>query len=288
MIYLIISLRKVGCASMSKQQLIIVGTKGMLGQMVEIYFSAKSDFEVVSYNEQFTQNNYDSWTDFLKSYPEAVIINCAGKIKQKSDNLTELLWSNAVLPLAIISSLGSKQKLIHPSTDCVFTGLKGSPYQVIDSADATDAYGWSKRLAESALVNHKQCAVIRVSIIGPDFSGAGKGLLAWFLSLTPQSSVSGFTNHLWNGITTLAWCELVEKIITNQISAYGTLLQVGTDSSYSKYEILQLFNQTFNRSLAIAATEHPEGLDRRLVPSYLCPDLATQLKELASFITDHL
>lgn len=273
---------------MVEQQLVIVGSKGMLGQMAQAYFSSNSNFEVITYNERFTQDNYSSWTNFLQSYPEAVIINCAGKIKQKSNDLSDLLWSNTVLPLTILNSLTTGQRLIHPSTDCVFTGLKGSPYQVTDLTDAVDAYGWSKRLAESALVNHKQCAIIRVSIIGPDISGSGKGLLAWFLSLESQSSVSGFTNHLWNGITTLAWCELVEKIITNQLSAYGSLLQVGTESSYSKYEILQLFNQIFNRHLTITATQHSDNLDRRLATSYLCPDLETQLKELVSFINIHL
>lgn len=268
---------------MYKRPFLVLGHKGMLGQMVMQYFADKAELHTIDY--RFAENEKWTFLNTLKKFPNAIIINCIGKIKQKTDNENELLWANALLPLALTEHLLDSQTLIHPSTDCVFDGLQGSAYSLTQTPTARDAYGWSKRLGETALKNRKNTLILRVSIIGPDNSGNNKGLLAWFLSNAAQSRLRGFTNHYWNGITTLEWCKQLEKFLKfNDFEQQNCRIeQMGTKQSYSKYEMLLLFQKIFNTRLIIEPFETPQRIDRRLQPTVVAPPLEQQLSELKQF-----
>jgi dTDP-4-dehydrorhamnose reductase len=261
------------------RELVVLGHQGMLGQMVMHYFGEKG-YSIKTIGARFDEKGREAFLEELKSYPEALIINCIGKIKQKTEDSNLLLWSNALLPLALKASLLPTQTLIQPSTDCVFDGKKGEAYESGDTADAVDAYGWSKYLGEEAVKDRPNTIIFRVSIIGPDTNTEGKGLLAWFLSNPSSAKLKGFTNHLWNGITTLEWCKQLEKLLDEMDPTKSYFYQLGTEEYYSKYEMLKLFASIYEKDYTILPYETREAVDRRLVPQIKCSPLTTQLKEL--------
>ena len=271
-----------------KPRIIVLGANGMLGQMAVKYFSSKN-YEVITTNIRFEEATKWELIHFLHAYPDAFIINGIGRIKQKSNDEQDLLWSNTLFPLHLSRYLLPTQQLIHASTDCVFSGATNSPYKLTDSTDATDSYGWSKILAEQALLGKANVLIVRVSIIGADNSDSGKGLLKWFLSNAPGSKLNGFTNHLWNGITTLEWCKQVEQLaLTTTTKFGGEIIQLGTKEHYTKYELLELFQNEYKTKFEINRFESNQAIDRRLEPTIYCPSLTIQLKEMREFWKIHL
>lgn len=258
--------------------IIILGSKGMLGQMVTSYFSSIKKYNILVYDEHFSHKNYFRWGSFIHDYPNAVIINCIGKIKQKSDDLSELTFANSILPLAISSLIGETNYFVHASTDCVFDGKKGSPYLSSDLTNAIDGYGWSKRIGEIGLMNNRNILIPRVSIIGPNNSQNATDLLSWFMKNPSGSQLTGFVNHLWNGITTLEWAKQIEKLVINR--NLNGIVHLGSEQYYSKYEMLLLFAQYFRKDFTILAQNHPEEIDRRLKPDIVCSSLENQMSEL--------
>jgi dTDP-4-dehydrorhamnose reductase len=265
-----------------KQKIIILGSKGMLGQMVKKYFE-REGFDITCFDQRFEYGKRSEYAGFLKSLKSGYLINCIGRIRQKTNNITDLLFANAILPSELRNTLREDIILINPSTDCVFNGKMGSPYPAGHVADAEDEYGWSKRLGEVVLEGRQNTLVPRVSIIGPDNNPAGKGLLAWVKSNPRGSSIKGYTNHLWNGITTLEWCRQVHHFIINNQNFPYRLIQFGTEDQYSKYQMLLLFNEIFKLGLLVEPLETPESIDRRLLPDITCKPLPEQLLELESY-----
>jgi dTDP-4-dehydrorhamnose reductase len=254
----------------------------MLGQMVKRYFS-EQDFEVSCYDQQFDYQGRSEYSTYLKSLRSAIVINCIGKIKQKTNDAGDLLGVNTILPAELRNTLHKEVVLIHPSTDCVFNGKTKTPYPVSQQADAEDDYGWSKRLGEVVLEGRPNTLIPRVSIIGPDKNPSGKGLLTWVKSNPRGSTIQGFTNHLWNGITTLEWCKQVHRFIEKNKNFPFSLVQMGTGDHYTKYQMLQMFNEIFNLGLRVEPMTTPEPIDRRLVPDFVCKSLTEQLQDLLTF-----
>jgi len=268
----------------NQKRMIILGSKGMLGQMVSKYFLSVG-FDVANFDQRFNEFNHSEYVAELNSLPDAFVVNCVGKIKQKSVNPSELLLANAVLPLELSRKLKSTHVLIHPSTDCVFDGLKDGFYDVNSQHNATDVYGWSKSLGESAVSAMPNGMIIRVSIIGTD-NNSNKGLLSWFLSNSVNAKIDGYTNHFWNGITTLEWSKRLHEIIssTSRLSEAFILkvVQFGTIHKYSKYNMLKLFQEVFHTNFIIQPTAI-ERLNRCLRPTILSNELQSQLEELKEF-----
>ncbi len=272
-------------SKLERGKVIVLGHKGMLGRMVMKYFTSKN-YHLHTLKHRFDKENKWCFIDEIRKFPDAVVINCIGKIKQKTQNLDDLLWANAILPLELNNHLLPNQTLVHPSTDCVFDGNIRSAYHIIMESNARDDYGWSKRLGEIALMNRKNTIIFRVSIIGPEIIATPKGLLGWFLSQPQQSKLKGFTNHFWNGITTLEWCKQVERYLltTPGFSKESKILQIGTKESLSKYELLNLFQKIFDTKHSIEAFETEKRINRKLAPQIICPPIEQQLQELKTFM----
>lgn len=264
------------------RKIIVLGAEGMLGQMCVNFFSR--NYEVLPITKRFEISTKQAFVEDINQWEDAVVINAIGRIKQKSEDDHELLWVNAILPLELSNSLKENIILIQPSTDCVFDGLKAEPYNIEDTPDAHDTYGWSKRLGEVGLMARPNTFIFRVSIIGPD-KRSSKGLLGWFLSNKEGAELKGFTNHLWNGITTLEWCKQVEQWLVNkeERDTVCSLLHGGTRESYSKFEMLNLFQKKWNTRFNISPFETEVGIDRRLVANIVSPSLEEQMDELIAF-----
>ena len=157
----------------------------------------------------------DNYSDNLKKIVDNVdfIVNCIGVIKPKIDeknpnSIKETILTNSYFPMELQNLAFENQiKYIQIGTDCVFSGIDGS-YTESSYMDAKDLYGKSKIVGELEGMNKY---LIRSSIIGPE-EGKGSSLMNWFLNNT-QQEVSGYKNHLWNGVTTLNFAKVVEGFI---------------------------------------------------------------------------
>ena len=269
---------------MKNQNIIVLGSRGMLGQMVVEYFG-NLNYHIFEFNERIDELNIFRIIQQLNELEDSVVINCIGKIKQKSSDAFTLLWSNAILPLELNRSLKKGHILIQPSTDCVFTGNKRSNYMVSDFNDAQDVYGWSKSLGETTLQHRPNTLIVRVSIIGPD-EQSDKGLLSWFLNLKEGSHIKGYTNHIWNGITTLAWCIFIEDYLRSPSKTSYELntVQLGTTEVHNKYDMLVMFNEIFGKQINIEPVVEGEVISKCLNPDIICKDLRSQLTDLRDFL----
>jgi dTDP-4-dehydrorhamnose reductase len=177
--------------------------------------------------------------------PEAVV-NCIGVVKQlaaaKDPRVSVSL--NALLPHQLADLCqAAGARLIHISTDCVFSGRRGM-YRESDPSDAEDLYGRSKFLGE---VDRPGCLTIRTSIIGRELS-THNGLVEWFLS-NRGTKVPGYVKAIFSGLTTNVLSTLILDLIQNDPSLSG-LYQVAAEP-INKYELLQLLNDAYDAGAAI-------------------------------------
>jgi len=163
----------------------------------------------------------------------SVVVNCAGLIKQRpeaSDPLT-VLQANALVPQRLARWCDAHgARLIHISTDCVFSGRRGG-YSEADIPDPVDLYGLSKLVGEIATAPH---LTLRTSFIGPQLRGR-EGLLGWFLAQRGRT-VQGYTNAVFSGLTTLAFAQVVDHIVSDPSGLHG-LYHVASPP-ISKYALL--------------------------------------------------
>lgn len=246
----------------------------MLGHLVARYLAERGG-EVTTSNERYAGLPRDPLIEAVRDSKCEWVINAIGKIKQKCESPAELLLTNGILPHHLNSRLHPHQRLVHASSDCVFSGKRGS-YGLNDERDAEDAYGLSKILAEGIACDARG-VVIRTSIIGPEL-GTGSGLMGWFLGQTNE--VDGFTNHRWNGITTLEWAKLCLEVICGEHSQSGNVLQPGVEPAVSKYELLRLIANTWDHHINIVPVNAAAAIDRTLLPTILRSGLDEQLAEM--------
>jgi dTDP-4-dehydrorhamnose reductase len=251
----------------------------MLGHLVVRYLE-RHGYPVLLSQHRYTGMAPDPLVaDVLGSHPD-VVVNCAGITTHRAVGDGSMMTSNALLPLHLASVLSAGQLLIHPSTDCVFDGQEGD-YSLDDHPNSQDPYGVSKRLGELAMgISGANVVVLRTSIIGPE-EGTTRGLLAWFLS--QPASVEGWVDHLWNGITTLAWAQLCLDVALGNTLGPG-LHHPTTEASITKYDLLESFGETFEHRIEIRPTVTGRPINRVLRPSYKMPPINTQLNDLRSWM----
>lgn len=244
---------------MKEKKILVLGSTGMLGHMVFSHLSKNKDLKVTGtvreekyLNENTLLFDAEKFTlsgtgkENLTSYD--YLINCIGIIKpyckdNDPEGVQRAIIINALFPHKLKTV---KTKIIQIATDCVYSGNKGD-YIETDPHDALDVYGKTKSLGE---VFDGSVLNIRCSIIGPEIKGK-LSLLEWFLSQKEGSKLKGFAHHLWNGVTTLQFAKLCEKIILNDL--YSKLLSVSPthhfypNNTVSKYELLNIFSKIFNK-----------------------------------------
>ena len=179
-----------------------------------------------------------------------IIINCIGIVKQlpAAQDPLQSISINALFPHQLAQICRQKNiRLIHMSTDCVFSGRKGY-YSEVDPSDAEDLYGKTKYLGE---VDYPGCLTIRTSIIGRELD-TSHGLIEWFMSQEGKK-VSGYKNAVFSGLTTLALSEIITKIISDYPRLSG-VCQVASEP-ISKYDLLNLVKKTYCLTVTIEPDE---------------------------------
>lgn len=246
-----------------KPKIIILGGTGMLGHKIwqvfkdrfDTYVTIRGNYQSVSsfkiFDRKKTLTNI-SVVDlnglisaFKKVKPKAVI-NCIGIIKQTrfSNDPVVNISINSLFPhqLARLCKI-YRAKLIHISTDCVFSGNKGN-YKEIDVPDAKDLYGLTKLLGE---VNYEDSLTIRTSLIGHTLINS-YGLVEWFLSQKGKA-IEGYKNAIFSGLTTLQFANIISKIIIDNPNLKGTW-HIGS-SPISKFDLLNLLKRVYNVEVKI-------------------------------------
>ena len=250
---------------------LILGVTGMLGNACEKLFLQSSKNQVITTTRNQTTNSvqFDAKNDSVKDLIEKVepdwIINCIGVIKP---HINENLYSstqnaievNSLFPHQIAKAIeGTNTKVIQIATDCVYSGDVGS-YTESHSHDALDVYGKTKSLGE---VNSEAFMHLRASIIGPE-QGRSTSLLEWFLGQQPCAEVNGFTDHLWNGITTHHFAKLALSITETKLFSPG-VKHVLPGDVVAKAELLKYFKEVYGRNdIVINRVESMKKIDRTL------------------------
>lgn len=178
-----------------------------------------------------------------------VVINCVGLVKQltSAEDPLEAIPINGVLPhrLSKLCELANA-RLVHISTDCVFSGSKGN-YRESDLPDAVDLYGRSKLIGE---VGDRHAITLRTSIIGHEL-GRDHGLIGWFLA--QQGRVKGYTEAIFSGLPTCELARVVRDVVIPNQDLHG-LYHVAAEP-ISKHDLLQIVNREYGKALSIA----PDG-----------------------------
>ena len=192
------------------------------------------------------------------------VLNCAGLIKHKIDekkfsDVFAAFKVNSIFPHQLALCLGGRSKIIQIGTDCVFDGLEGN-YRELSPRNAFDLYGVSKREGE---VRSGNFMIIRSSVIGREIDSSTE-LLEWVLSSEFDTNLNGFVDHMWNGVTTLDFANIVGGIIEGDNFKSGIQHLIPRDQ-VSKFELLNLISQTFNRKdLKVIPVESGHQINRTL------------------------
>jgi dTDP-4-dehydrorhamnose reductase len=259
-------------------RVLILGSTGMLGSVVlTVLRDAGLDAVGAQRRPQPEGYAFDAsqpeTMDWLKR-PELevdTIINCVGvnRLGDKSSRVAaELSAVNAVFPRVlqeVTADIGAR--VIHMSSDGVFAG-RSAPYYEDTPTDAHDSYGHSKRSGEIEAANFLS---VRCSVIGPDPGQRGY-LLNWFLSHERGVTVTGFTDHIWDGATTLQFAGLCREIIEADrfmaIRERTPVLHFSPNQPVTKYELLCLFDRVFASGIRVVPGKSECSVTRILESHY--------------------
>ncbi len=290
-------------------RVLVLGVSGMLGSMVFDYLSRNPRLNVYGTvrNSKYIDEKiflFDAYDisqledeQFLNLKIE-YIINCIGITKpfSKDDDpeaVKRAININADFPWKLTNYAKKHDvKIIQIGTDCVYSGKRGK-YNENDPHDPLDVYGKTKSLGE---VFDGSMLIIRCSIIGPEFKKETSFLLEWFLNQPNGGTIGGFEHHLWNGVTTLQFSQLCEKIMTSNL--YDQLIQKSIiyhyiiNNTVNKYQLMNIFNEVFEKNLKINRINRPEQkVDRSLDTNYSDlknimekKDLKTAILELREYM----
>jgi dTDP-4-dehydrorhamnose reductase len=219
----------------------------------------------------------------LSRYRPQILVNCAGIVKQRADAKRAVpgILLNALLPHQLAElSANWRGRLIQFSTDCVFSGKRGS-YVEEDLPDAGDLYGRTKALGE---VTTGGAITLRTSIIGRELSHSDS-LLEWFLKQN-HSCVPGYTRAMYSGITTNYMAKVVANLIEDHPSLSG-LYQV-TSRTISKFELLCLIRDAYKLDIEITPNtdffcdRSMKGEKFAKATGQICPSWPELIAELAN------
>jgi len=267
-------------------KVLVLGGKGMLGQMLEQFLSRSEGIDVkyTCRGEDSNAFHFDvvdgihGLHEIVKRYGKFdYFINCIGILSSEIDekdskSVRRAILINALFPheLSILArEIGAR--VIHISTDGVF--FRDSGECIEDSPqDCDDVYGKTKSLGEVITANFLN---IRCSIVGPN-PATKRSLLEWFLGQPQGATVHGYTDHMWNGVTTLQFAKLcLQLVLSDSFQAVlkeGPIHHFCPNQPLSKYELLTLFKIAFRPDMCVKAAISEGGPISRI--------LATQYQSL--------
>jgi len=244
-------------------KILVLGVTGMLGNAMyrvlgehpgqKVFGTARSERALEYFSKKLAKRivtgidveHYDTLMRAFALVRPQVVVNCIGLVKQldEANDPLQAVPVNTLLPhrLAVVcKTMGAR--LVHVSTDCVFSGKKGG-YRETDFPDAYDLYGRSKLLGE---VDYPHAVTLRTSIIGHELFGH-RSLIGWFLA--QQGTVKGFRRAIFSGLPTVELARVVRDVVLPRPELRG-LYHVAA-APISKYELLQLVAEIYEKKIEV-------------------------------------
>ncbi len=275
----------------------ICGCNGMAGHTISLYLQEQGhevygfDLQESKLIKSFAGNAFDTETisHVIKEGKYDSVINCIGVLNQFAENNHALAaFLNSYFPHFLAKTTeGTDTQVIHMTTDCVFSGKKGS-YTEHDLRDGETFYDRSKALGE---LDDEKNLSLRNSIVGADINPNGIGLLNWFMNNTKDEHpvVNGFTKAMWTGQCTYQLAKTMEAAAKER--AHG-LVNAVPDTDISKYELLKLFNKYLRGGRVQINPIEGVNADKSLKRTnwdfnYSIPDYEQMVAEMAEWIYKH-
>lgn len=262
-----------------KKKVLVLGVTGMLGHMVHRVLAESATIDV--HGTHIFDKHDPFYFHVMSGLRELEVIcdrspcydyfiNCIGilpgKIAEKDPTtIRQAIKINSLFPQEL-SAFAKERcvRVIHISTDGVFSG-EAESYREDDAHDCHDLYGITKSLGE---VFDAHFLNLRCSIIGPS-PFFGEGLLEWFLKQPAGSVVSGYTNHIWHGISTYQFGKLCLKIIEGdhfeEIKRESAVFHFAPNEPITKYELLCLFGEIFKNHVKVEAISSDDNIYKRVL-----------------------
>lgn len=282
-------------------RIMVLGVTGMLGNAMYRFLSANSDLVVYGTSRSESSRrylsdilsgkllvnvdvgNHDSLVKAFATVRPDVVVNCVGLVKQlaEANDPLHAVPINTLLPHRLAAlCLATGARLVHVSTDCVFSGSKGN-YLETDFPDAYDLYGRSKLLGE---VDYPHAITLRTSIIGHELSG-NKSLIGWFLA--QQGTVKGFTKAIFSGLPTVELSRVVYDFVLPRPDLHG-LYHVAA-KPINKFDLLKLVAKIYDKDIEIIPSDEMV-IDRSLnadcfqeASGYVAPDWPVLVQSMYEF-----
>lgn len=278
---------------MDKIRFLILGATGMAGHIISIYLYEQG-YDVVTFSRQpfpYCKNINGDVMDkqlitlILQERRYDVIINCIGILNEYCDREpSKAVYLNSYLSHFIVDILkNTNTRLIHMSTDCVFSGKLGS-YSENSFHDGESFYDRTKALGE---VEDDKNLTFRNSIVGPDMKENGIGLFNWFMK--QNGVIKGYSKAIWSGVTTLTLAKAIEKAAIENITGIYHLVN---NKSISKFDLLGLFNKYMrNEKITILSSDtvnlNKSLLNNRKDFSFEVPSYEQMVIEMKKWIYSH-
>lgn len=273
-------------------KLLILGGNGMAGHVLVRYFRQHAEHEVVytmrsGHDAQaipLDASDLGELDRVLEQERPDVVINAVGILNQHADqDEKQAFIVNGLVPHRIANKLDAMAyggKLVHISTDCVFSGERGD-YTEAETPDGTSTYARTKAAGEVQTRGH---LTVRTSIIGPEVRDHGIGLMAWFMA--QSGTVNGYTRVYWNGVTTLQLAKSIEQLLAADREG---LVHLTAPQKVSKCELLQLMAEVFGKEDVDIVPDGQQQLDRTLRSTrtdvkVAVPDYRVMLTELRDWM----
>lgn len=272
-------------------KVLVIGSTGLIGHQVFNYLVKTEKYELynITYRKKLNDEtilcdvrNQDEFIEILRLISPDIIINCVGILIQGANLDPEnAIFINAYFPHRLMSLADElNSKLIHISTDCVFSGEKGIPYTEKDFKDGKDTYAKSKGLGEIINENH---LTLRTSVIGPELKTDGEELFHWFMS--ESGEINGFTKAIWSGVTTLVLSKAVHWAIEKEITG---LYHITNNKTIDKYSLLTLIKKYTRKNILIHPFEskiiNKSFIDTRQELDFQIPSYEEMVKEMVEMI----
>lgn len=275
-------------------KILVLGAGGMAGHVVSLRLKESGfDIDTLSSSKKVDENTVlldvmdkVKFEDYLKTKKYDVVINCIGVLIKKSEEAKEMaIYLNSFLPHFLEKYYRDSQtKVIHLSTDCVFSG-KNAPYYENSPYDGELFYDRAKALGE--IINDKDLT-FRMSIIGPDMSEEGVGLFNWFAK--QKGDIYGYTKAIWSGITTIELARGIEAAIEQNLTG---LYHLVPKDNISKFELLKTFKDVFGCDGLQIKPKDDIAADKTLINTrkdfdFVVSDYRTMTEEMRTWIISHM
>ena len=268
------------------KRILILGASGMAGHMISMHFKTLPEkykvydvchtIRLDENSEVLDIHDLSLLNTIIRKVNPDIVINSIGILnKNAEDNPSNTIFINSYFPRYLEEGFKNTNiKLIHISTDCVFSGEAGN-YNEASIPDGIDLYAKTKILGE---INNNKDLTVRTSIIGPELKHNGTGLFHWFMK--QNGKVSGYSKVFWSGVTTLQLGKCLDLMIENNLNG---LYNLTSKVPINKYELLKIINSVFDKNILIDSSEQVKN-DKSLMS--IRKDFSVELPAYTEMISE--